>query len=376
MTRPDVIVLGVGAMGSAACWQLALRGLRVLGIEQFDLAHERGSSHGQTRIIRQAYFEHPDYAPLLVRSYALWTQIEQQTQTALFERCGLLLAGIPDGEVIRGVQRTMQQHPLGVETLSNAACTARFPHLRVGEELTAMYEADAGYLRVEECVSAMARLALRHGATILSGQQVRGWSAHDGGVCVELEHGTVEAGALVITAGAWAARQARLLGAPLTVLRKPQLWFDGEATSGIARSPVFAFDLPEGFFYGFPSLEGEMKIAMHSGGDVVDDPDQVDRTLHPADAAPVRAFILAHLPSVPPFVKRYSVCMYTMTPDRHFIIDIHPQHRCVALACGLSGHGFKFAPLVGQLLAETVMSGVAPAGAGLFTLSRFGSALR
>lgn len=369
----DAIVLGVGAMGSAACWQLARRGHSVLGLEQFGLAHDRGSSHGQTRIIRKAYFEHPDYIPLLHRAYGLWHALEAESGRALFQRTGLLLIGPPDGPVLTGVRRAAAQHGLQFEHIAAGQVERRFRGLAVDSTHGAIFERDAGFLRVEQCVQTLVDRAAAAGATIVTGQRVMGWSVRGSEVRVETEEGAFAARRLVITAGPWAGRVLAELRLPLKVRRKVQFWMvtDNPAHEQVRGFPVFAFDLPEGFFYGFPAIEpGVMKTALHTGGDVVDDPSAPVRELLPDDLPPVQRFAAAHLPGVRPHAERHSICLYTMTPDEHFIIDRHPQHPQVVVAAGFSGHGFKFAPIVGSILADLVETGQTTEPIGFLSATR------
>ena len=376
----DVIVLGVGAMGSAACWRMARRGLNVLGIEQFEPGHDRGSSHGQTRIIRKAYFEHPDYVPLVQRADALWQELERDSARRLLHRCGLVLCGRPEGVVMRGVERAAAAHGLALERLPADSLHERFRGLRCppGQSLEALFERDAGFLRVEESVCAMAEQARRGGATILTGRRVASWSATERGVIVRVDGETLSAATLVLAAGAWAARLLEPHGLPLSVRRKVQLWFrtTNPAHDLAHGAPVFAYDLPDGFFYGFPAIEpGRIKVALHTGGEPVANPDQLDRALHEGDAAPLRDFVAACLPGAGPAVEAHSACMYTMTPDEHFVIGPLPDQPRVLLAAGFSGHGFKFAPLVGEVLADLAAEGATAAPVGFMRPERWSAGL-
>ncbi len=373
MAAYDAIVIGAGGMGSAACYHLSRRGLRVLAIEQHEIGHDRGSSHGQTRIFRRSYFEHTDYVPLLNRAGELWSKLEAESGRRLLQRVGLLLVGRPDGPVLPGVQRVAREHGLPIESLSIDELPRRFPGFAARPDQAALFEPDAGFLRVEECVQAHLELALRHGATILCGQLVREWSAGPGGVRVCTQEAEFTGGSLVIAGGAWSGRLLAGLGLPLEVRRKVQLWFatDNPAHEVLRGCPAFAFDLDEGFFYGLPAIEpGVIKVAEHTGGQPVADADTLDRELRPEDLRPVQRFNAAYLPGVRPLVQRYSVCMYTMTPDQHFIIDRHPEHARVVFAAGFSGHGYKFSPLVGSILADLVMNGRTSEPIAFLSLSR------
>jgi len=368
----DCIVIGVGGMGSAACWQLARRGARALGLEQFGVGHDRGSSHGETRIIRKAYFEHPDYVPLLHRAYALWAELEEVTEQRLYTRTGLLLAGPDDCETIVGVRRAAREHALAIESLTPGEARLRFPTLAIPDELAVLFESDAGFLAVEHCVRVAAAAAIGCGATIRGGVVVRSWRADSSGVTVETSDGTFHAARLIITAGAWSAGLVRELGAALRVLRKVQLWLGTiEPRNDVdAGFPVFCFE-SGGFFYGFPSLDGSsMKIAEHSGEELVDSANGLNRSFSRPDAERVQAFAQRHLHGVTTEVLRHAACTYTMSPDGHFVIDRHPRQENVVFAAGFSGHGFKFAPLVGSVLADLALDGRTDEPIGFLRLSR------
>jgi len=373
MKRYDAIVIGLGAMGSAAANHLARRGVRVQGLEQFDIAHDRGSSHGRTRIMRKAYFEHPDYVPLLHRVYDMWAELEAATDTALFHRVGLLLAGPPEGPVVSGVKRAASEHALTIEQLSVDDMQCRFPGFQGDANMEALFEPDAGYLEPESCVRTLAEQASVHGAEVKCGQTVTDWRARHGEVTVTTQDARYQSDSLVICGGAWSSRLLEDLGIPLEVRRKSVFWYavnDARYRSDEG-CPVFGFDTPGGFFYGFPVIdEYGMKAANHTGGEVVDDPSQVDRNSRADEEAEVRAFLDRHLPHAAPRLHGHSVCMYTITPDEHFVVDCHPQHPNVAFAAGFSGHGFKFAPVIGSALADLVCDGVTTESIGFLSARR------
>lgn len=370
----DIIVLGLGGMGAATAFELARRGRRVLGLERFAPGHDRGSSHGQTRIIRKAYFEHPDYVPLLRRAYERWYELEQRRGRRLFTECGCLSIGPPGGDLVAGVRRSAVEHGLTVEQLSPADLRRRFPALRFGEECVAVLEREAGFLDVEDCVRAYAEEARHLGADLRENEPAVSWEATANGVTVRTERQTYVAARLVITAGAWASQLLTSLGLPLTVLRKVLLWY-GTADDRLFRRdvfPVYLAETPEGFYYGFPVLDpAGQKVARHDGGDTVADPAAVNRVIAPADEEDCRAFLRAHLPLVNGPLRQAKVCMYTMTPDRHFILDRHPEYPQVALAAGFSGHGFKFASVVGEVLADLAERGRTELPIAMFRLERF-----
>ena len=365
----DVIVLGLGGFGSGAAYHLARRGLRVLGLDRFGPAHDRGSSHGETRIIRKAYFEHPDYVPLLLRAYDLWADLEAESQRQLFWKCGLMLAGLPESEAISGARLSANQHDLTIENLSASAAMQRWPGFRVPDSFDVVFEPDAGFLKVEDCVRTHLDRAVTRGATLLFDEPVVSWSSTGNEVRVRTASREFIAASLVITAGSWAAAVLSDLKLPLQVLRKPIFWHETTTAACNLDSgmPTFYFEMPSNVghvsnvphsFYGFPSLDGQaLKVAEHSGGDLVDDPLLVDRQLHDSDVRPVSEFLQACLPSVRSQPARHSVCMYTVSPDRHFVVDRHPLFPNVVIGCGFSGHGFKFTSVLGEALADLAANG-------------------
>jgi len=372
----DAIVLGAGGVGSAAMYQLARRGLRVLGIDRFAPPHDRGSSHGQTRIIRQAYFEHPDYVPLLLESYRLWAELEQHTGRQLLIKTGLLEVGPADGIVVPGVLAATRRHGLAVESLSPTAAQERWPALYVPDDMVAVFEPQAGALRVEQCVRAHLVAAQEAGADLRVGVDILGWSFEGDSVNVETTAGRFSAARLIVTAGAWAGRLLADLDLKLEVRRKAMLWYpeSDSMTRADAGFPCFLYELPNGVFYGMPSIDGAgVKVAEHSGGESVDDPLHVDRSLRERDLKPVEAFLRTHLPTVLPACRDHAICLYTMSPDEHFVVDRHPAHPQVVFAAGLSGHGFKFAPVLGAALADLAINGRTDRPVDFLSLSRFES---
>jgi sarcosine oxidase len=375
MERYDAIVLGIGGVGSAALYHLAKRGVRAIGIDQFSPPHDRGSSHGDTRVIRQAYFEHSDYVPLLKEAYRLWDELETVAKQQLFHRVGLIEIGPPDGIVVPGVLRAAKEHGLQVESLSAGQFEQRWPGIRAGEDLVGLFEPAAGFLKVEECVRSHLNAARTAGAEVMTETEIRSWTASDGGVRVRTANGDEFVGnRLVIAAGAWAGRVLSELNIRLTVLRKSLFWFatDDPRYDTASKLPVFLFELPDGVFYGFPKLDDRgVKLAEHSGGLLVADPLVVDRSIDPDEQGRLADFASQHLPGVSSRVADHVVCLYTMSPDEHFIVDRHPTHENVVFAAGLSGHGFKFTPVLGRALADLAMDGGTGLPIKFLSLKRF-----
>jgi len=360
LSDPDCIVLGLGGVGSAALCSLARKGVRALGIERFAPGHDRGSSHGDSRIIRLAYSEHPDYVPLLRRAYELWGMLEEGAGRKLLHQTGLLQVGAPEGEVIRGTLESARAHGLEVERLTAAEAMRRFPGFRIPHDHEAVYEARAGYLRVEDCIRAHVGEAARLGAEVRTGEEVRSFRKEGRGFAVETSRGSYSAEALVIAPGAWAPGLFEDLAFPLEVKRKPVFWFRSgsplyQEGSGC---PAYLFETADGKFYGIPENERMgLKVAEHTGGEAVPDPLRVERTERPADRKRIEAFLDACLPSARRELSHHSVCLYTMTPDEHFIVGKHPALERCAFAAGLSGHGFKLTPALGEALSDLVTEG-------------------
>jgi sarcosine oxidase len=369
----DAIVLGTGGVGSAALFHLARRGLRVLGIDRFPDGHDRGSSHGDTRIIRQAYFEHPDYVPLLLRAYELWAELEQRTRQKLLHEVGLLQVGPSDGVVIPGVLASAQQHGLSVEQLNDTEVSRRFPGFRAPQHYVGLLEKQAGYLLVERCVLAHLEEAKKLGAEQIIGESAQAWRSSGSGFELQTDRATYRAQRLIVTPGAWAPELLASLGVPFQVRRKQVFWLGPASPHHQAGHgcPTFLFELPGHIFYGFPALDAQgLKVAEHSGGEVVSDPLHDARVLDSANLELVQNFVSEFLPGMGHSLQKRSVCFYTMTPDEHFVVDRHPEQPSVVFAAGLSGHGFKFTSVLGEALAELTLEGRTALPIGFLGLHR------
>jgi sarcosine oxidase len=374
MERYDAIVLGAGGIGSAVLYHLARRGVRVLGIDRFNPPHDRGSSHGQSRVIRQAYFEHPDYVPLLLESYSGWHELEQETNQKLLNQIGLIQVGPADGLVVPGVLCAAAKHNLAVEHMTAREVTRRWPGLTLPDDLHGAFEPKAGYLLVEDCVQAHLDASRASGAQLRTETEVFSWTAEPHEVRVRTTQGEFAAARLIITAGPWASRMLADANIALSVRRKSLFWFATDATEyELGACPVFLFELPHGVFYGFPKLdERGVKFAEHSGGRNIDDPLDVDRSIDVEEQQRLVEVLNQHLLGVSPRVTDHAVCLYTMSPDEHFIVDHHQDHANVVFAAGLSGHGFKFAPALGRALAEIALDGSTELPIDFLSRARFG----
>jgi sarcosine oxidase len=361
-------------MGSAALYHLARRGVRVLGLERFDVPHEQGSSHGVTRIIRLAYYEHPAYVPLLRRAYALWRELEEAAGERLLHITGSVDAGPPGGAVFEGSRRSCEVHGLPHEVLTGAQLTRRFPGYRLPPEIMAVLQPEGGFLLPERCIVAHVRAAQALGAEVHARERVLSWEPRAGGVRVRTDRGTYEAGRLVVAAGAWAGALVPALAGLAVPERQVLAWFQPRRPERFApeRFPVFNLQLAEGRYYGLPvfGVPGFKVGRYHHLGERVD-PERVDREPHPADEAVLRAFAARYFPDGAGPTMALKVCLFTNTPDEHFVLDLHPEHPQVVLASPCSGHGFKFCSVVGEILADLAQQGTTAHDVGLFRLSRF-----
>jgi sarcosine oxidase len=375
----DVIVVGLGGMGSAAAYHLARRGRRVLGLEQFTPAHDRGSSHGRSRVIRQAYFEDPAYVPLVLRAYELWREAEQASDTELLLITGALMIGAPDSEVVAGSLRSAREWNLDHDLLDAADLRRRFPVFAPTADTVALYEARAGVVRPESAVAAHLTLAAEAGADLRFEEPIVGWEADSSGeaVTVTTRRGAERAGRLVLCPGAWAPELLAGLGVPLMVERQLQFWFQpsGDPDAFLpGRYPVWVWDGGgDGQPYSLPAidgLDGGVKAAWFRHGRTCT-PETIDRRVTAAEVGEMAEVLRARVPLLPGRFLGAAACMYTNTPDQHFVVALHPAHPQVAVACGFSGHGFKFAPVIGEILADLAITGTTAHPIGLFDPRRF-----
>ena len=373
----DVIVVGLGGMGSAAAYHLAGRGERVLGLERHAPAHDKGSSHGESRIIRQAYFEGADYVPLVSRAYELWEWLEEETGESLVTSCGGLMIGPEGGELVPGSVASAEEHGLPYEMLDASDLKRRFPIFEPGPDTVALFEKRAGFVRPEATVKAHLGRAAASGADLRFGEPVVSWEATEAGVRVRTGNGVYEAERLVVSAGAWAGELLSELGLPLEVTRQILFWFrptGGTAAFAPEVVPVWIFEPEDGnMFYSFPVIDGAdtLKAAFFRADGTPADPNTIDREVHEDEVDFIRRYLGRHVPSMNGELVRAATCMYTNTPDQHFVISTHPDHPQIAVAAGFSGHGYKFCSVVGEILADLSTTGETRHPIGLFSPTRF-----
>jgi sarcosine oxidase len=372
----DVIVAGLGALGSAVAYHLAARGTRVLGLDRWQPPHDRGSSHGETRLIREAYFEAPFYVPIVQRSYDLWSALELEAGEPLMRLTGGLMIGPPDAALVMGAEKSATAYALPHERLSAADVRARYPGLEPEDHTVAIWEPRTGMLFPEACIAAHLAGAAARGAALRYGETVTGWHADGDGVVVETTSGRHRAGQLVLASGAWMPALLGGAGVPLRISRQTLHWFEPASEPerfDPGRCPAWIYEHAPGIFtYGFPRLHGTVKAAMHVPGETVD-PDAIERDVSADEAAALVGALRQYAPGVAGRRVRSAVCMYTNTPDGHFTLDRHPAHSSVLIVSACSGHGFKFASALGEACADLLGGGAPRFDFTPFAIARFQS---
>ena len=370
----EVIVAGLGAMGSATTAQLAANRVSVLGLDRFTPPHQLGSSHGLSRIIREAYFEDPRYVPLVQRAYELWARLERDSSRKLLWRTGGLMLGPPDSALVTGARRSAEIHQLPHRILSAPQIRRQFPAFDPPASMVAVWEPRAGVLLPELAIQTQLEFAARAGAILRFNEPVLKWEAFHEGVRVHTAAGIYSASRLVIASGAWLDSLAPELRLPLSVERQVLCWFEPKSNPEDflpAVCPIYICEhAPRRFFYGFPDLGDGVKIGVHHEGAHAD-PDHLDRIVKPSEIEGARGLLEAFLPRAAGCLKATAVCMYTNTPDEHFLVDCHPRFPQVLIVSPCSGHGFKFAPVIGEIVAGLVQGRTPPFDLNLFRLCRF-----
>lgn len=365
----DAIVIGVGSMGAATCYRLAERGSKVLGLEQFEIPHIQGSHAGQSRIIRKAYFEHPDYVPLLQRAYHNWQQLEVQTGKQVYYKTGLLYHGSAHHPMIKGVADSASLHHIQLHELTHKQAIGRFSQFNIPPDFKTIYEPDAGFIRPEIAITLYKEEAIKKGADIHVNEQVLEWKKEDGLIKVITQKGVYWTKKLIITAGAWAGKMAPELKTKLKITRQVIVWINPAKKEIFqpSRFPcwLIADDKKEGALYGFPYLEKKnfdepegLKFAWHYAADETD-PDNVNREIAEGEIQQLINQVSEYIPAVADAeIVATKTCLYANSPDENFIIDHLPGYDGdVSFACGFSGHGFKFVSVVGEILADLAAEG-------------------
>ncbi|HJO09118.1 MAG TPA: N-methyl-L-tryptophan oxidase [Verrucomicrobiota bacterium] len=359
----DVIVVGVGSMGSAICYHLAKRGASVLGIDSQSVPNTNSSHHGETRVIRLTYQEHPDYVPLLRDAYQLWEEIEHETGTKLLHKTGVLYMGFPDSEAITGVRLASETHKLPCSMLTHSELALQFPQFNLPEGMIGALEPEGGYLLSELAIETYTQAAEQLGAKLLTNEPVIDWASNGSSITVRTANGRHTAGKLILCAGAWTSGLLQQPNISLTVTRqvlgwvqpkRPELFQPGD-------HPVWNID-PNGdgdltgIYYGFPMSADGLKVALHLPGKSMD-PDEITDETFPPDEEEILLPLRRYIPNAFGPVRSVKVCKYTNSEDGHFIVDRHPANDRVHIACGFSGHGFKFASVMGSVLSELALDG-------------------
>jgi sarcosine oxidase len=371
----DVAVVGLGGMGSAILAHCAARGASVIGVEQFRPAHDLGSSHGKTRMIRKAYFEDSAYVPLVLRAYELWRELERAAGEEILRMTGLLSVGEEASEIIRGTRRAASEHDLRVESLSQREVKARYPTLELWKDEVALFETDGGVLNPELGIRAHLKIAESRGAEMRFGVAMESWHATDQGFELSLSDGTrMSASKLVLALGPWFQQTLESLGVRIRVQRNVQVWFSpGTHAYDAPDFPAFLVNrrgLPAPL-YGFPDFGDGVKAAFHGFGDLTD-ANHINREIDlPRDVELVARALEEWMPGAAQAFREAKPCMYTLTPDEHFVIDRHSDHPNLILCGGFSGHGFKFAPVVGEIGAELALDGGSRHEIEFLSLRRF-----
>ena len=372
----DAIVVGLGAMGSATSWALAQRGLRVLGLDQFPPGHERGSSHGESRIIRQLYFEHSLYVPILQRAYALWGDLEADVDAQLLYLRGGLILGPAGGHIVPGARNSARRHGLPYDELAPDTVAERFPAIRPPPDFVGLWDPSAGFIRADRAIEGLQTVARRRGATLRHSERIQRWHADATGVTVDTTEGQYRAAYLALCVGPWVARLLGELHLPLVVERQVLVWFDPPKSPDLfddAAFPIFIYEHRIGqTTYGFPRLSLGVKAAVFHGGPSVPDPETVQAAVTAEEIEAVRAVLAPTFPALATAPVRASrTCLFTNAPDSRFVLGLHPAHANVVVCSPCSGHGFKFASVIGEINADLLTKGTSAFDLSPFSVTRF-----
>jgi sarcosine oxidase len=378
LTAYDVAVIGLGAMGSAALFHLARRGRRVVGIEQFEPGHDRGSSHGESRAIRLGYFEHPSYVPLARRAYENWRELERLAGEKVLTVTGVLEIGKPGSVIVEGSLAANRLHELEHEVLDTGEIAKRYTQFTLPRDYSAVWQPDGGFLQPELANALHLKLARAAGAEVLVNTPVLGVEPTSGGVRVVLEGRVIEAASAVIAAGPWIAELVPELKPHLTLSRQVLCWFAPREPEAVrlGRLPVFIIDGEDDIAYGFPDFSGSgFKCASHHGSGIWARADEARQDAGPPDEKRMRDFLEAYLPLAAGPLKNMRTCIYTKTPDEDFVIDLSPKEPRIVIASPCSGHGYKFASVIGEVLADLAIDGETQHDISRFAIGRLRGAV-
>ena len=370
----DCLVIGLGGMGSAALFELKKQGLNVMGIEQFSIPHERGSSHGLSRIIRLAYFEHPSYIPLLKRSYILWRELENESSEELLLKTGSIDASLPDDRIFKESLKSCLNHQLNHEVLDGASLRAKFPGYELPKNFKAVYQPDGGILIPEKCIKAFTDMAKKKGAIIKEGEKVLHLEKNPYGIEVTTNKNSYLSKKAVITAGAWTSELIPEFNSILNPVRQVMGWFKTKSEKDFKKEvfPVFNLKAEQGQFYGFPSLDQTgLKIGKWQHRHEKTAPDELITTIDKEDEGVLRTCLKHYFPKANGELLNAKACMFTNTPDEHFLIHQNPKLPLLS-ASGFSGHGFKFCSVIGEIIGQIITKGETNYDIDLFSLNRFG----
>ncbi|HKM76650.1 MAG TPA: N-methyl-L-tryptophan oxidase [Candidatus Bathyarchaeia archaeon] len=374
MKNFDVIVIGIGGMGSATAYHLAKRGANIIALEKFQLNHLNGSSHGRTRMIRSIYFEHLSYMPLIKRAYSLWRELQDESGNELLLQTGGLMIGPRDGKLVSNVIDNAEAYNLPYELLSKSEIAKRYGVLQLSDDYVGVFDPYAGILFPERCIEAHATLAQKAGADLHFNEPMTMWAVSNGKIIVKTERNEYMANSVIFTTGGWLTELVPDLHLPLESERQCMFWFrpiERNELFSPKRMPVLVWQKgAELFYYSFPDIGDGFKVARHHYGEITT-PSRV-REIDQQDELPVRAFLKENIPLADGQILSSATCHYTNTPDEHFIMDFHPKHRNVILISPCSGHGFKFSSVIGEIASELALDGKTSLDTSFFRLARIG----
>ena len=376
MNKFDAIVVGIGGMGSAALFELSKSGKKVLGIEQFGLAHDLGSSHGASRIIRLAYSEHPSYVPLVQRAYKLWQNLEDLSGEKILHVTGSIHIGFKDSKIFIGSKESCEFHDLRHEILNGKEISKRFPAFKLPQDILSVFQPDGGFLNPEKSIESFVKLASSFGAELHYHEKLLDWNpTTEGGVRIRTNLGEYEADNLIFTTGAWTGKILPSFQNKLIPERQVMGWFDTKKSSMFLpeQFPVWTMLVPEGRFYGFPEFQSPgFKIGLYHHLFENVDPDELDHSLiTEKDEQVLRNCVSEYFPDANNQMIHGKVCMFTNTPDEDFIVDRIPEFPQIIIAAGFSGHGFKFCSVIGEIIASLVTESEIDLDIEMFRVSRF-----